>query len=74
MPVKTSQKGTQDKRTNMQSERERKAEVGSEKNGGFWKWGKKHVNEEGPKKGRDDNLEGDDLKKESVNVLFARSS
>lgn len=31
MPVKTSQKRAQDKRTNTQSERERKAEVGSEK-------------------------------------------
>ena len=43
MPVKTLQKRTQDRRTNMQSERERKAEVGSEKKMvGFWKWGKKY--------------------------------
>lgn len=36
MPVKTLQKRAQDKRTNTQSERERKAEVGSgkKKNGG----------------------------------------
>lgn len=34
MPVKTLQKRTQDRRTNMQSERERKAEVGSEKKNG----------------------------------------
>lgn len=54
MPVKTLQKRAQDKRTNTQSERERKAEVGSEKKKmvGFWKWGKKHVKEKRNKKGK----------------------
>lgn len=58
MPVKTSQKRAQDKRTNTQSERERKAEVGSEKKKmvGFWKWGKKHVKEKRNKKGKRDNF------------------
>lgn len=55
MPVKTLQKRTQDRRTNMQSERERKAEVGSEKKKwwGFGSGARNIVNEKRPKKGRE---------------------